>query len=156
MSQDYMMRLFRQFALVLAAIIAKRKGGKNEEALQELAAQCPIVVGLSLDTVKQLSPDALANQILSAGSDHVSRSAMLAELLLEDGEIHEALGQPVQAMPSYLHAFCLLSDALPALNPEEHDHYHPKLQQLITKVAHLPPNPYTTERLRAWQKSGSA
>jgi len=149
MAQDYMMRLVQQIALMLAAIMAKRKLGKNAEAQQDLASLCPLIVGLSLDTVKQLSPDALANQLISSGVDHASRAVMLADLLLEDGEILEDQGQLQQALPSYIHAFCLLSDAMPALTQEEHDLYRPKLDHVSTKLAHLPPNPYTSERLRA-------
>jgi hypothetical protein len=74
---------------------------------------------------------------------------MLAELLIQDAETLELQGDVQKAMPSYVHAFCLLFDTYPVLSEEEQAVYRAKLEALAAKVAELPPNPYTSERLEA-------
>jgi hypothetical protein len=149
MAQDYIMRLVEQIAAMLAAIIAKRRGGQVAEAQQDLEATCGQTVGLTLSAVKQLSPDALADFLRDSGGNRYPRAVMLAELLIQDAEILEGKGAIHEATPGYLHAFCLLSDAYPVLSSEERAIYGPKLDALAAKLEHLPPNPYTTERMKA-------
>jgi len=147
MTQDYIMRLIEQIAAMLAAIIAKRRNGQIEEARQDLEATCGQTVGLTLEAVKQLSPEALASHLCDSGGNRYPRSVILAELLVQDAEILEAQGATQEAIPGYLHAFCLLADAYPVLSSEEQAIYRPKLDALGAKLEHLPPNPYTTERI---------
>lgn len=156
MAQDYIMRLTQQLVAMLAAIIAKRRAGQVEDAKQDLANLCRQNVGLNLDTVKQLSPDALAAQLTSSGALRYPRSVMLAEFLIQDAEILEEQGQPQQALPNYIHAFCLLSDTIDFLTREEQDVFRPKLEELATKLEQLPPNPYTSERIRAYRTAAVA
>jgi len=141
------MRLIEQIAAMLAAILGKRRAGQVEEARQDLDAACGQTVGLTLEAVKRLSPDALAGFLRDSGGNRYPRSVMLAELLIQDAEILEEKGAIQEAMPGYLHAFCLLSDAYPLLSGEEQAIYQPKLEALAAKLEGLPPNPYTTERL---------
>jgi len=151
MAEDYIMRLVRQIAAMLAAIIAKRRSGQIEEAKHDLATLCLQTIGLPLDTVKQLSPDALSSHLETSGANRYSRSLMLAELLIQDAEILESEGQLQRALPGYLHAFCLLTDSFPVLSREEQEVYRAKIDVLAAKLKHLPPNPYTSERIRALQ-----
>ncbi len=119
MAQDYIMRLLQQVAAMLAAIMTKRGNGQIDEAQQELQETCFQPVGLSLDAVKQLSPDALASHLRDAGGNRYYRAVTLAELLIQDAEILDALGESQSALPGYFHAFCLLSDSLHVLSSEE-------------------------------------
>ena len=153
MAQDYLMRMVQQIAAMLAAIIAKRRAGKVEEAKQDLASLCVQNVGLTVDTVKQLSPDALATHLDASGALRCSRSVTLAELLIQDAEIHEADGQPQAALSSFVHALCLLSDSFAFLTREEQAIYRPKIESLITTLEQLPSNPYTTQRIRSYRTS---
>jgi hypothetical protein len=145
------MRLIEQIAAMLAAIIAKRRQGQIEEARQAIEASCGQMTGLNLEAVKMLSPDALADHLRAAGGNRYPRSVMLAELLIQDAEILEAQGSAHEAVPGYLHAFCLLAEAYPVLSHEEQAIYRPKLDMLATRLESLPPNPFTTERMRAYR-----
>ncbi len=143
------MRLIEQAAKMLAALIAKRRKGQIQEARQDLQTLCLENVGLPLETVKGLSPNALADHLSTAGANRYVRAVLLAELLIQDAETLEMQGEGQKALPSWVHAFCLLFDAYPVLSEEEQAVYRAKLLTLAEKVAALPPNPYTTERLEA-------
>src|SRR5258708_129233 len=106
MAEDYIMRLVRQNAAMLAAIVPKGRAGQMAEAQQEIEARSLQTIGLPLKTVKRMPPDALAQHLLASGANRHPRAVMLAELLIQDAEIVEAQGQPRQALASYLHAFC--------------------------------------------------
>ncbi|HSI13807.1 MAG TPA: hypothetical protein VK961_17310 [Chthoniobacter sp.] len=151
MPQDYILRLIEQAAAMIGAVIAKRRKGEIQEARQDLQTLCLQNVGLPLETVKGLSPDAVAEHLTTAGGHRFVRAVMLAELLIQDAETLETQGDAQRALPSYVHAFCLLFDAYPVLSEEERAIYRVKLEALGGKVAELPPNPYTTERLEALQ-----
>jgi hypothetical protein len=151
MAQDYIMRMVEQIAAMLAAIIAKRRLGQTEEAKADLAALSLQTIGLPLDTVRQLAPDALASHLAASGGNRYSRSVMLAELLIQDAEMLDGDAQAETALRSRLHAFCLLFDAFPVLSREEQSIFRPKLEMLAAKLERLPPNPFTTEKLRALQ-----
>ena len=149
------MRLVQQIAAMLAAIIAKRRAGHNEEAKHDIAATALRHIGLSLDAVKPLSPDALASYLETSGANRHFRSILLAELLIQDAEILEAEGQAQQALPGYVHAFCLLADSISILTGEEQKIYGPKLDMLAARLERLPSNPYTSDRILAYRKATS-
>ena len=151
MAQDYIMRLLQQVAAMLAGIIAKKRLGLLAEARQELEETCLRTVGLPLDRVKRLSPDELAEKLRFSGALRYTRAVMLAELLIQDAEILESKNEAQQALASYIHAFCLLSDSLEVLSTEEQAIYGAKLEILAGKIDHLPPNPYTTQKLLAYR-----
>ena len=148
MPEDYILRMIREIGMMVAAIVAKVQKGEVEEAGQDLTELCLRTTGLPIDAVKNLSPDALAAQLESAGALRWPRSVMLAELLLQDAEIQEARGKPQAAWPDYVHAFCLLCDVFDFLTQEEQEVYRPKMERLAKMVERLPENPYTTERVR--------
>ena len=151
MPEDYIMRLIQQIGTMVAAIVARIQKGEVEEARQDLTALCQQSTGLTIDTVKGLSPDALAAQLETGGALRWPRSIMLAELLLQDAAIHEAKGQPRKAWPDYVHAFCLLFDSIGFLTREELDVYRPKLDRLAKMLEGLPANPYTSERMSRYR-----
>ncbi len=150
------MRLLQQVAAMLAAIIAKRRLGQIAEASRELEAACLRTVGLPLDRVKQLSPNDLAGHLQMGGALRYPRAVMLAELLMQDAEILETRKESQSALASYIHAFCLLCDSINVLSTAEQAVYASKLEMLAEKLDHLPANPYTTEKLRAYRQRHAA
>ena len=154
MPEDYIMRLIQQVAAMLAAIIAKRGDGKPAEARQDLDSTCLQTIGLPLATLKRYSPEALARQLEQSGANRYGRSIMLAELFIQDAELLSENGSDAQgALGSWLHAFCLVFDSFPLLSADEQAVYRPKLEILAAKLEHLPPNPFVTDKLRAWRLS---
>jgi hypothetical protein len=156
MAQEYILRLMQQIAAMLATIIAKRSSGQIMEAREELEATCLHSIGLSLDNVKRLSPEALADHLHKSGALSYTRAVMLAELLIQDAEILDRQNESRQALASYLHAFCLLFDSIGVFSAEEQSAYEPKLERLAAKLDHLPSNPYTTQRLLEYRTRRNA
>ena len=157
MPEDYIMRLIQQVGAMLAAIIAKRGDGKPAEARQDLDSTCLQTIGLPLATLKRYSPDALARQLEQSGANRYARSIMLAELFIQDAELLSENGNDEQgALASYLHAFCLIFDSFPLLATDEQAIYRPKLEMLAAKLEHLPPNPFVTNKLRAYRATSTA
>ena len=156
MPEDYIMRLVQQVAAMLAAIIARRGEGKPEEARQDLEATCLGTVGLPLATLKRYAPDDLARHLQQSGANRYARSIILAELFIQDAELLSEDGDAQGSLASYLHAFCLIFDSFPFLATDEQTVYRPKLELLAAKLEHLPPNPFVTDKLRAYRATSTA
>jgi hypothetical protein len=149
MARDYVLRLIQQVANLLASVLARRVAGDASAARKEVEDLCVQTVGLSLTSVKAMTPDALAAHLSAAGGLGTVRAVMLAELLLQDGELCDDSGNVAGGWNARLHAFCLLHDAYPLFSPEERMFYLPKLQVLAGRFAPLPPNDYTTQRVES-------
>lgn len=142
------MRLVAQIAALLAGVVAKQQAGKLAEAREELERTCRQTIGLSLPQLKQLSPEAVAQRLNSAGALRHVRAVTLAELLLLDAEFPEADGEASQPRSGLVHAFCLLADSMSALSHEDQATYRAKLNQLTARLGDLRTHPYIKERLR--------
>ncbi len=151
MPSDYIMRLIEEIAAALAGIIAKQHGRQYAEARDEVVEKCLETIGMPLADVIRLSPEAVAELLKSAGAFRYSRSVLLGELLLFDVSLGEALGDDSRALLDYLHAFCLFSDSLTALAPEERAVYREKTDALAMRLKELPTNPYIDEKLRQYE-----
>ena len=142
------MRLVEQIAAQLATILAKQAAGKPAEAREELERTCRQTIGLDLSKLKELSPEAVARLLESAGALRHIRAVTLAELLLLDAELSESEGDPRQPLTSQVHAVCLLADSLGALGPADQACYRVKLDRLADQLSHLRTHPYLEARLR--------
>ena len=149
MPQDYLMRLIEQIGAMLAGVLNKRREGKWDEVRHDLRTLCLENIGLPLEAVKSRSPDAIADYLSTAGANRYARAVMLAEILIQDAETLESLGNLKGAAPGYVHAFCLLFDAYPVLSEEEQAVYRAKLEALAEKLEELPRQPYTAARVKA-------
>ena len=141
------MRLVEQIAALLASVIAKERAGQFSEAKADLEEKARQTMGMTLADLKRLSPEAVARLLESSGALRYGRAVILAELLLHDAAISETAGQGSEALLSYLHAFCLLADAMETLTEEDQTVYGPKLQELAARLKSLPPHPYLGAKL---------
>jgi hypothetical protein len=148
MPGDYILRMVEQIAAMLSTIAAKKQAGKLAEAGEELENTCIQTIGLTLTDLKRLSPEAVAQLLNNAGALRPVRAVMLAELLLVDAELHEADGDTRPLLSNYVHAFCLLADAIDALATDEQAIYRTKLDMLADRLGDLRTHPYITERFR--------
>jgi hypothetical protein len=60
MQRDYIMRLIEQIAALMASIIAKERAGKYPDAKAEIDEKARQTIGLSLEQVRKLSPEAVS------------------------------------------------------------------------------------------------
>jgi hypothetical protein len=148
MPRDYIMRMVEQIAAMLASILARREAGYVEQARQEMDGHCLRTVGLTLERLKGLSPEAVAQLLAENGALQPVRAVTLVELLLIDAELNEEQGKVAEAMPSRVHAACLLADSIEALGSEDRVIYREKLKGVADKLGELRTHPYISERLR--------
>ena len=152
MAQDYIMRLVEQVGRMLAAIIAHKKAGRNEEAALEVESTCLQTVGLTLDMVHRSSPEALWSLLEQGGGMRYARAVMLAELLIQDAELCIGAKRPADALRSRLQAFCLLAESIDTLSEEEAAVYRPKLAALAAALEPACSDPYVREKLERYAR----
>ncbi|HEY5035669.1 MAG TPA: hypothetical protein VII74_00890 [Chthoniobacterales bacterium] len=151
MATDYIMRLVEQIAATLAGILFKQSGGRYAEARDDLDEKCVETIGMGLGDVIRLSPEGVAELLAGAGALRCSRSILLAELLLLDSSLGDALRDYSRSSLDYLHAFCLLSDSLAVLEPEDQAVYRAKADSLAVRLRELPSSTYIEEKLRRYE-----
>src|SRR6266850_2818890 len=148
MARDYILRMVEQIAAMLATILAKKEAGQVGEARQEMDGNSLRTIGLTLESLKKLSPEAVANLLEGSGALRPVRAITLAELLLVDAEWEEAKGNAAQSVASRVHAFCMLADSIEALNREDQIVYRAKLKTIAEQLGDLRTHPYIGERMR--------
>jgi len=141
------MRLIEQIAALLTSIIAKEHAGFHSEARADIEEKTQQTIGMRLEEVRRLSPEAVSQLLQSSGGLRSGRAVMLAELLLHDAVNSDAIGEDSDALLDYLHAFCLLSDSIGTLSAEDQAVYRPKLEALSRRLRSLSADPYVTEKL---------
>jgi hypothetical protein len=156
MQRDYIMRLVEQIAALLASVVAKERAGKLSEAKADLDEKARQNIGMNFRDLKRLSPEAVSQLLDSSGGLRYGRAVILAELLLHDAALSETNDQSSDALLSYLHAFCLLSDTMETLTEEDQTVYRPKLEELATRLRSLPPHPYLGAKLAQYDADQSA
>src|SRR5438105_9201665 len=130
MPQDYFLRMIKQIAQMLAAILALRKAGRNSEAIEQIASACQDHVGIPLEIVRRSSPETLLQLLESGGALRYVRAVILAELLMQDSAVQEEYGKLREALIARAQAYALVSDALPHLPPTEQSIYRKKMELL--------------------------
>lgn len=148
MARDFILRLIEQMATMLAALMNRRRAGEVIQAREDLENTCVRTVGLTLTNVKELAPEAVAQILQKSGALSITRSVMLAELLLLDADWKEKDSPEKDVLPNYVHAFCLLADSLESLSAEETAFFRPKLDLAASKLSHLENHPYINERMK--------
>jgi hypothetical protein len=148
MARDYILRMVEQIAAMLATIMAKRQAGQTAEAQTELDGNSLRTIGMSLEDLKKLSPETLANLLANSGPLGPVRAITLAELLLVDADIREEKGDTAGSVPNIVHAFCLIADSIETLTSDDQIVYRQKLNLLAKKLDHLRSHPYIGERMR--------
>jgi len=118
---------------MLNELMIKRAAGDDDGALSVLDLICRRTVGVSLSLVRRTSPERLLDLIHCGGQANFN-SILVAELLLQDVELSEKIGNISQAVVSRLQAFCLLIDSLELLGPEEQAEYRKKLDVLAASL----------------------
>ena len=153
MSTDYVRRIIEEIRAALGGIIAKQHGGNYAEARAGLNTKCLETVGLDLNHVLRLSPEALGDLLATSGGLRYSRALTLAELLLLDASITEARGTTSGDLLNYLHAFCLIADSIPALVEKDEEIYRSRLDFVASRLQAFRGNKYVDDKLRDYERS---
>ena len=147
MPEDYLLRLFEQVTLMLAAIHDRRAAGRNDDAAGEIETACLHTIGLPFALIKRSSPEALSD-LMQRGGERYFRSILLAELLLQEAELNKEAGKLTEMMRGQLQAFCLISESINVLSRDDQIIYRIKLKQLAKELEETCPDPYLLEKLK--------
>lgn len=147
--QDYLRQLAQARELMLNELMIKRAAGGDDGAASALDSACRRMVGVPLSLVRRTSPERLLDLIHSGGQSNFG-SILVAELLLQDVELNEKIGNVPQAIVSRLQAFCLLVDSLELLGPEEQAEYRKKLDVLAADLESTSDDPYLRNKVDSY------
>jgi hypothetical protein len=136
---------------LLAALVGLRKEGRKEEAAQEIERLCLESLGLSWRAVRQASPEALIEQLQTAGALRHHRAVLLGELLMHEAEMAEEDGRISDAIRARLQAFCIVGEVMGMLSEEDLAAYRPKLDRLVEQLEPVSGHPYLREKLRRYR-----
>jgi len=143
---DYLRQLTQARELMLNELMIKRTAGDDNGALSVLDLACRRTVGIPLGVVRRTSPERLLDLIHHGGQSNFN-SILVAELLLQDVELSEKIGNIPQATVSRLQAFCLLVDSIQLLGPEEQAEYRKKLDALAADLESTSNDPYLRNKV---------
>jgi tetratricopeptide (TPR) repeat protein len=102
LSEDYLIRMIRQAAAVIAKIIGLKMAGQYQEALQAIDQALEQLLGMNGDLVK-LSDDESLYRILTANEVFdFERLGIIADLFKEEGDILKLQKQIPESNISYL------------------------------------------------------
>ena len=147
--QDYLLRLAQARELMLNELMIKRTAGDDDGAISVLDSVCRRTIGIPLSLVRRTSPERLSELIQGGGQSNFN-SILIAELLLQDVELSETIGNIPQALVSRLQAFCLLVDSIELLGPEEQAEYRKKLDVLAADLESTSNDPYLRSKVDAY------
>jgi hypothetical protein len=139
--QDYLRQLTQARELMLNELMIKRTAGDDDGAISVLDSACRRTIGIPLSLVRRTPPERLLELIQGAGQSNFS-SILIAELLLQDVELSEKIGNIRQAIVSRLQAFCLLVDSIALLGQEEQTEYRKKLDVLAADLKSISDDSY--------------
>ena len=146
---DYLRHLSQARELMLTELMIKRTAGDDNGALSVLDSACRRTVGIPLSQVRHTAPETLLDLIRRGGGPNFS-SILVSELLLQDVELSEKIGNAPQAVVSRFQAFCLLVDSIELLGPEEQVEYRKKLDGLAADLESVSDDPYLRAKVDSY------
>ncbi len=110
--RDYVMRLVKQLAELLARALKLRAAKKDDEAVELIEAGCLTLLGIDWKTLAW-ADSASAAQLLR----EPEKIRAFAALLEQRARIHQSAGEAPQARSKFQHAFELYREAGDAAQP---------------------------------------
>ena len=147
---DYIRQLTQARELLLNERMIKGAPAGDDGAWSALDSICRRLVGVPHKVVRRTSPDRLRDLIRSGGHANISL-ILVGELLRQDVELSEKIGNVSQATVSRLQAFCLLIDSLSFLEPEEQTEYRKKLDVLAAELESTSDDPYLRNKIESYR-----
>ena len=104
MSEDYIIRMIRQFTGVLARIIGLKNEGQYQEALKEIDQSLELFFGMDAELIKSLDDESLYAILMKNEALDVKKPGYIAYLFKEAGDTYKLQNQNFESINSYLHA----------------------------------------------------
>jgi hypothetical protein len=139
---DYIMRMIREFAIMLAALVGLKREGKYEEAADLIEGALRRLFQIDLQLVRALSYEDLLGMLnLNAGVE-IEKCTVLAKVLQEQGDLEAARGAGDEGCDSSLKALQITLAVFSSSKRGQGDEQRLLLNSLLT---HLHDNPLPVE-----------
>ncbi len=101
-SEDYIIRIIRQAAVVLARIIGLKNAGQYQQARQQIDQALEGLLSRDADLIRLLDDESLYSLLLKEGALDLEILEFIADLFKEEGDIHFLQGQQNSGLAAYL------------------------------------------------------
>jgi hypothetical protein len=139
--RDYILRLVSQLAKTLGTVISLKKAKRFDEAELAVAGAAKNLVGLDLETLLALPVDQIVTLFSPGGSLDAGKCLVVAELLVEHGEIRGLRGDEETAYGARIRALSLLLEVSGRESLEripEPERYLARIESLTTALSNYP------------------
>ena len=131
---DYIMKMIAQLTKAMQQILSLRAARRNDDALREIDLVMQRLVGLNSQLVNTLSPESL-RETLRGGTDlDVGKALVIADLLMEEGEILRERGQDEEADERYFRALFLYGESFTEEIKLNHSEYVDKISRALFEL----------------------
>jgi tetratricopeptide (TPR) repeat protein len=153
--QDFILRLIEQLAHVLARILALRRAGRHEEALEATDEALQKFVGLDARFIEALSLKDLLS-LMKPGIDlDITRCLVVADLLKERSQIYDDQGDAQASFEAQVKALTLFLEIFTSPGAVDLPDRATKTEELIAALEEYELPPETQVRLfRYFEKTG--
>ena len=104
MSEDYIVRMIRQFTGVLARIIGLKSEGQYQEALKEIDQTLELFFGMDAELIKSLDDESLYAILMKNEALDEEKPGYIAYLFKEAGDIYKLQNQKFESITCYIHS----------------------------------------------------
>jgi hypothetical protein len=118
LQEDYIIRMIRLAVAALQAIFGFKRSGSYQQAMDLIAVTLAQLTGMDDRLINSLDDASLLRVLSNRQGPDYDRMLIVADLLKESGDVHAALGQPVDSQAGYQRALMLYLEA--ALGPVEY------------------------------------
>ncbi|MEI6807623.1 MAG: DUF6483 family protein [bacterium] len=132
--EDYILRLVRKYAQMVARIVGQNHAREYRNALQTIDQASMQLLSLNIGSVIRLSPGQLL-AILLDGHDPAecrARCTLLVTLLQQAGIAHAAENRPAESRVAYLQALHILLEVLPRRDGVVLPEFAPAIEDLVS------------------------
>ena len=131
---DYIMKMIAQLTKAMQQILSLRAARRNDDALREIDLVMQRLVGLNSQLVNTLSPESL-RETLRGGTDlDVGKALVIADLLMEEGEILRERGEDEEADERYFRALFLYGESFTEEIKLNHSEYVDKISRALFEL----------------------
>ena len=101
LSDDFLIRMVRQWAIVLSRIIGLKKTGDYQEALEEIYQALEQVLGLNMELIRIMDDDSVYGILTKDERIDAERLGVVADLFKEEGDIFKRQNLNLESRSSY-------------------------------------------------------
>jgi tetratricopeptide (TPR) repeat protein len=111
-TEDYILRMINQAMAVLLYMLRLKQAGQYQQALEASDTALETLLGLRASLLKQLDDEKMLGMLTTGDELDVQRTALLARIFKEEGEILAEEGRPDEARQAWQRALRFYLEAV--------------------------------------------